>query len=109
MEIFHLFPCSSRKMNNDKQKLSLAARYIKRTMCTKKGPTVGTCKFVSVINLIPSLLYFSIGIKDKDATDFVLAVVWLGVAFIWFMKAGFVELIEKEYTKKDRTSSSTLR
>lgn len=93
-------------MKNNKQKLSLAARYIKWTMRTGKGHrqkyiTAGACKFVSIMSLIPSLLSFSKGIRDKDATDFVLAVSWLALAFIWFMKAGFIELIEKEYTKKE--------
>jgi hypothetical protein len=91
-------------MKTKNNNLSICARYARwslRTGGIHGRNTYSAWKFLIIPTLIVSALNFTIWSLDKGVLYLILAMTWLAISFVCFMRAGFMELLEKEYTKKE--------
>ncbi len=99
-------------MNNENKKLSLAARFVKHSIRNDGRRNFNSPKMfliLMVLALVVAGANFYLANKKDDNAMYILGTLWVTIALIQLLKAGFMELIEKEYTKKPRTNHSTLR
>ena len=85
-------------MNKEKNKLSLAGRLVRWSLIG--GTSYNNSKILSVAFLLLSICWFILGIKTGNDERILFSIIWVMMALVWFQRAGFHEMLEKEYDKK---------
>ena len=96
-------------MKTKQTKLSLSAQWAKRIILrTKKGESYSVWKYGAVFGFIASVILFGYMQSIPRSTNHIMALplMILVVSITNYRLAGFLELIEKEYTKKNINQSS---
>lgn len=85
---------------NQKKNLSWTGRFAKYHLSKQYG-TYHTTKTMATVMLVVSLLSLSVGLLFKESSNIYTGVGLFVVSIALYQRAGFIELIEKEYTKKN--------
>jgi len=83
-------------MNKNNQ-LSLAGKIVRMSLT---GSTVRSTKVIANILLVISVGYVVHGYKSEDPNTMGFPLGFGFLSLLWFTKSGYIELLEKEYVKK---------
>jgi len=102
-----LWPEYVREKNmNEKTKLSVAAKFAKWSIRQTPGNSIRVIKIASALSLLIGIIYMVWAFYNKTIETFLFGFLWMSVALIHFMKAGFYELIENGYTQQKGSNQS---
>ena len=94
------------KQNNNK--ISLCGRIAR--LLLRQNMSYAQAQFLAAAFFVLAGGKFMLEAKSQDSTGHITSVAFWVISLIWFLKAGHIEITQKEYTKNDsnqRTHSIT--